>query len=88
MATFALENLTCLVTRESQSRELKANADGSVDLYIQKENPGPDRESNWLPVPKGKFILMLRLYWPKAEAPSILPPGEGSWQPPGLVKVK
>lgn len=45
--------------------KLKENANGSVDLYLQHENPGPDKESNWLPAPEGKFILMLRLYWPK-----------------------
>jgi len=30
----------------------------------------------------------MRLYWPKTEAPSILPPGEGTWKPPGIEKVK
>ena len=28
----------------------------------------------------------MRLYWPKTEAPSILPAGEGTWQPPGIAK--
>ena len=50
----------------------QAQSDGSVDLYIQNESPGPDRESNWLPAPKDKFILMMRLYWPKETAPSIM----------------
>jgi len=63
----------------SARQNLKANADGSVDLYIQNENPGPDQESNWLPAPKDKFILMLRLYWPKEKDPSIL---DGSWKIP------
>jgi hypothetical protein len=31
---------------------------------------GPDKESNWLPAPKDKFILMLRLYWPNETTPS------------------
>ena len=39
-----------------------------MDLYIQKESPGADKQSNWLPAPDGEFILMLRLYWPKDEA--------------------
>ena len=60
----------------SARNELKKNADGSVDLYLQAENPGPERESNWLPAPSGKFILMLRLYWPKEKPPSIL---DGTW---------
>ncbi|GMU56625.1 MAG: hypothetical protein AMXMBFR33_57710 [Candidatus Xenobia bacterium] len=65
----------------SQRNNLKKNADGSVDLYLQNTNPGPDKESNWLPTPSGRFILMLRLYWPKTKAPSIL---DGSWKIPGV----
>jgi hypothetical protein len=30
---------------------------------------------------------VMRLYWPKTEAPSILPPGAGTWQPPGIKRV-
>jgi len=63
----------------SQRNELTTNADGSVDLYIQNESPGKDKESNWLPAPADKFILMLRLYWPEETPPSIL---DGTWQPP------
>jgi hypothetical protein len=63
----------------SARNDLKANADGSVDLYIQHENPGPDKESNWLPAPKDKFILMMRLYWPKETPPSII---DGTWKIP------
>ena len=29
----------------------------------------------------------MRLYWPSTEPPSILPPGEGTWQPPPLQRV-
>ena len=46
-----------------------------------------DKESNWLPAPDGPIYLVLRLYWPKDTPPSILPPGEGTWQPPGLKQV-
>jgi hypothetical protein len=67
--------------------QMKKNADGGVTLYIQKESPGADMESNWLPAPNGLAYLVLRLYWPKTEPPSILPPGEGTWKPPGIVKV-
>lgn len=51
---------------------LKHNADGSLDLYIQNESPGKGKEANWLPAPKGKFVLMMRLYWPKENDPSII----------------
>ena len=50
------------------------NADGSLTLYFQNESPGKDKEANWLPAPKGDFILTMRMYWPKEKAPSILPP--------------
>jgi hypothetical protein len=67
---------------------MKKNADGSLTLYIQKDSPGKDKESNWLPAPNDLIYLVMRLYWPKMEAPSILPPGEGTWKPPGIVKAK
>jgi hypothetical protein len=58
---------------------LRKNPNGSVDIYIQRQNPGPERESNWLPSPNaGEFNLMLRLYWPDTK---IL---DGSWNPPGV----
>jgi hypothetical protein len=66
---------------------LKKNPDGSLTLHIQKDSPGADKESNWLPAPNGEMYLVMRLYWPKVEAPSILPPGTGTWQPPGIKKV-
>jgi len=65
----------------SQRNTLKYNADGSVDLYLQKDSPGKDKESNWLPAPAGRFIPMLRLYWPKDQAPSIL---DGTWKAPAV----
>jgi hypothetical protein len=66
---------------------LKKNPDGSLTLHIQKDSPGADKESNWLPAPNGDMYLVMRLYWPKTTAPSILPPGEGSWQPPAIVRA-
>jgi hypothetical protein len=68
--------------------ELKKNDDGSLTLYIQKDSPGADKESNWLPAPDGPIYLVMRLYWPKTEPPSILPAGKGTWSPPGIVKAK
>ncbi|HEX5104037.1 MAG TPA: DUF1214 domain-containing protein, partial [Pirellulaceae bacterium] len=69
----------------SPRNELQYNDDGSLDIYIQNESPGKDREANWLPAPQDKFILMLRLYWPKETNPSII---DGTWQPPGVTAVK
>jgi hypothetical protein len=67
---------------------LKKNKDGSLTMYIQKDSPGKPKESNWLPAPDGPIYLVMRLYWPKETPPSILPPGEGTWQPPGVMQVK
>jgi len=69
----------------SARQNLKANADGSTDLYIQNESPGTDKESNWLPAPTDKFILMLRLYWPSEKNPSII---NGTWKIPAVKQVK
>lgn len=69
----------------SARNALKHNADGSVDLYLQATSPGAARESNWLPTPQsGKFIPMLRLYWPKETPPSIL---DGTWKPPAIQRA-
>src|SRR5262249_20205700 len=69
----------------SPRNDLKYNADGSLDLSIQHESPGAGKEANWLPAPKGRFILMLRLYWPRENKPPIL---DGSWKPPAVQRVK
>jgi hypothetical protein len=79
---FFVDNPLNRYTVSSRSK-FKPNPDGSVDVYIQNESPGKDKEANWLPAPKEKFILMLRLYWPKEEPPSII---DGSWKIPP-VKV-
>ena len=67
--------------------KMKTSPNGSLTIYIQHESPGPDRKDNWLPAPNGPMLLGMRLYWPKAEPPSILPIGKGTWQPPGVERV-
>jgi len=68
----------------SQRNKFKPNKDGSVDLYIQRESPGKDKEANWLPAPSAQFILMMRLYWPTETPPSLL---DGTWKVPEVKEV-
>lgn len=62
--------------------QLKRDTDGGLTLLIQNESPGKDKESNWLPAPKGPFVMAMRLYWPKEEAL------DGKWTAPKAEKVK
>lgn len=62
--------------------DLKKNADGSLTLYIQKDSPGKEQESNWLPAPNGPPYLVMRVYWPKSEAL------DGKWKPPAVQQAK
>jgi hypothetical protein len=60
---------------------LTLHTDGSLDLYLQHESPGAERESNWLPAPRGRFRLLMRMYGPKAAAL------DGTWNPPPVKRV-
>jgi len=60
---------------------LKYNTDGSLDLYLQRQSPGPEKEANWLPAPADDFNVTLRLYWPEK---AIL---DGAWTPPPIKRV-
>ncbi|MBP7079661.1 MAG: DUF1254 domain-containing protein [Rhodocyclaceae bacterium] len=68
----------------SSRSKFNTNKDGSIDVYIQNESPGKDKEANWLPAPTGEFILMMRLYWPREKAPSII---DGSWKIPEVKEA-
>ena len=62
---------------------LMYNADGSLDIYIQHESPGTDKESNWLPSSaKGVLGVTMRLYAPRPQAL------DGRWVPPAIKKVQ
>ena len=61
---------------------LKVIADGSLDLYFQNESPGADKETNWLPSPKGAFNLLMRLYAPASDALT------GKWNPPPVTRMQ
>ncbi|MFZ0826613.1 MAG: DUF1254 domain-containing protein [Verrucomicrobiia bacterium] len=80
---FFAENALNRYTLSSRN-QFTTNTDGSTDLYLQHESPGPDKEANWLPAPEGRFILMLRLYWPKENPPSII---DGTWTVPPVKLV-
>jgi hypothetical protein len=60
---------------------LAVNPDGSIDIYIQNDNPGKDKEANWLPAPKENFSVTLRVYWPKQEMT------ERRWIPPPIQRA-
>lgn len=61
---------------------LKYNADGSLDIYIQAESPGPDKDSNWLPAPpSGPFNLVTRIFWPGKAAL------DGTWRMPPVKRM-
>ncbi|MBB1090487.1 DUF1254 domain-containing protein [Rhodopseudomonas palustris] len=62
--------------------DLKKNPDGSLTLLLQKESPGPDKTSNWLPAPNGPAYIVMRIYWPE---PTAL---NGAWKPPVVQPVK
>ena len=62
---------------------LERNADGSLDIYIQRKSPGAARERNWLPAPEsGPFSVSLRLYWPKIDAL------DNTWTPPAIKRLE
>jgi len=61
--------------------DLKRDADGNLTIYIQKDSPGKDKESNWLPAPDGPIYMVLRCYWPKE---GIL---DGDWKLPPVERV-
>lgn len=79
---FFAENPLGRYSLGTKNTSLKTNPDGSLTLYVQSDSPGADKESNWLPAPKGAdFSLYVRAYWPQAAAMN------GQWTPPAVVKV-
>jgi hypothetical protein len=82
-ASLLFENpINCYLINSAMLPETKKSGDGGITLYVQNESPGKDRESNWLPAPKGPFTVVMRLYWPKNEALNE------TWKQPHLEMVK
>jgi hypothetical protein len=62
--------------------KLAFNPDGSLDIHVQADSPGADKETNWLPAPKNApFQPTMRIYSPRY---SVV---DGTWVPPGFQKV-
>jgi hypothetical protein len=61
--------------------DLRFNADGSLDLYLQHDDPGGEKHANWLPAPRGPIGVTMRIYDP---APEVL---DGRWGPPPLNRA-
>ncbi len=62
----------------TKNKGLQRDSDGSLTLYVGATSPGQDKQSNWLPAPKGPFSLYIRAYW--GQQPIL----DGSWQPPKI----
>lgn len=60
---------------------MKPSADGSIEIYLQPDSPGPDKEANWLPSPRDEYFTILRLYWPEQ---SVL---DGTWSEPAVQRA-
>jgi hypothetical protein len=65
----------------TKNKQLKTNADGSLTIYVQAQNPGGDKEPNWLPAPEANFSLYIRAYWPSQ---AIV---DGQWTPPAIERI-
>jgi hypothetical protein len=59
----------------------------TVTPHIQNESPDTAGKSNWLPPPAGWSYLVMRLYRPETTPHSMLPIGQGTRQPPGLMRA-
>ncbi len=60
---------------------MKPDADGGLTIYVQKDLPGADKESDWLPTPYGQFFMILRTYLPADDIVTQ------TWQPPKITAV-
>jgi hypothetical protein len=78
---FLVENPINRFSIGDRTAGLVKNADGSIDILIQRDRPEGEKAANWLPAPAGAIRLSLRAYLPKKEL------RDRAWRVPGLVKV-
>jgi len=60
------------------------NRDGSLDVYLATELPKGVPMANWLPIPRGPFNIMLRIYGVKAGG-SV---ATNTYVPPGIERIR
>ncbi len=83
---FFVDNPIGRYTIGDRTRDLQTAPDGTLTLYLQHERPvagpdGEDRVANWLPAPKGRMRLVLRVYEPEE---SLI---EGRYRLPAVRRV-
>jgi hypothetical protein len=67
--------------------ELERHADGSFTIYVQSDDPGPERRSNWLPVSSAPFYLILRVYAPAPAVSEGLKNPASFQRPPAITPL-
>ena len=81
MTTYAADDPTSSWDSTGDLRGLTLDHDGSLPIHIQHSRPARERRANWLPAPAERFIVVLRLYWPREEAL------RGQWSPPTVTRI-
>jgi hypothetical protein len=79
---FLVENKLNRYSLGDRSPSLKPGADGSLEIYLQSQEPSPDKIGNWLPTPQGPFFFVARFYGPKA---ALI---DGTWSLPSVKEIR
>ncbi|MEG2804795.1 DUF1214 domain-containing protein [Stenotrophomonas sp.] len=61
---------------------LPRDADGSLTLHLQHPIPAHAQRANWLPIPDGPFVAVMRYYWPP---PALL---DTPWMAPAMERAR
>lgn len=82
VAGYLVENGIGRYLINSTTTGLVPGEDGSLTIHIQHDEPGTEEgKANWLPAPRERFYLAMRIYWPEPEAL------DGTWEPPPVVRA-